>query len=368
MREQRFLMAKLAEFFTGTEIEIVDERDGLISMDLGELLFEYNTHCVEGPLLSLERWSSEMTEAFPHGIASLLGIFGNLMTCTVAHYLLMSPLVNDEEEINIAGDDGILPEDENDTLRIQEAWDMVGTCAREKTFRGDEVGAICLKRPIVENLPHIITTFNLIPPTVALARAYLSGVSDPRYSFFNLDSMSINHRISVVGKDLMRFLRSAYLREYAYVDRLQEIYIGFCKLVKKYTPVKYVEAGLGRSYGEYFWPVSPLLYDFLSVSPRMCLVLYHSPSNLAVERLEVMPVSSSELLYVGSSAIGNMSPRLKLLERLGYLEKEAVVDDLSEYSEIVAYWNVLLNPRVYVPVVYRWSVRRDIPSSFIGWS
>lgn len=366
MHEQKFLMERLARFFKGVEVELVDERDGLIVVDLGELLEEYNTHCVVGPLLSLERYSAEMTEEFPHGVASLLGIFGNLMTCTVTHYFIMSPLVFDEEEINIAGDDGILPEDEADTLRIQEAWDIVGECAREKTFRADEVGAICLKRPIVENLPGCVTTFNIIPPTLALASAYLSGRTDPRYSFFGLDELSQNRRISVVGRDLMRFLRSAYLRDYQDTERLTQIYRGFCALVIKHTSLDRVTPGL-EGNGRYLWPISPQHYDFLSISPRHCLVMYHSPAYILAERMETMNLQG-ELSVTGDEAIGNMSPRIKLLERLGYIESEAVKEELVEYRAIADYWRRLLDPKVFYPTVYKFSVCRSIPPAFVGWS
>jgi hypothetical protein len=365
MHEQKFFMDQLVWFFSGVEVEVVDERDGLILMDLGVMLEEYGTHCVYGPMLSLERYDVEMTESFPHGVASLLGIFGNLMTCTVAHYFIMSPLVNNEEEINIAGDDGVLPEDEYDTLRIQEAWDIVGSCAREKSFRGDEIGAICLKRPIVENLPNLVTTFNIIPPTVALASAYLSGHTDSRYSLFGLEDMSLNRRISIVGKDLMRFLRSAYLREYKDIERLFEVYVGFCKLVAKHTPVKFVVAGLGGPR-KYFWPVPPNSYDFLSLSPRHCLVLYHSPPRILADRMESTNMSGP-LLKSGDSAEGNTSPRFSLLERLGYIEKEAIQEELTEYRDIAEYWRKLLDPKVYYPTVYTFTVLKDLPVAFLGW-
>jgi hypothetical protein len=368
MQEQKFFMEYLASFFQGVIIEIVDEREGLLYQDLGELLLEYNDDCVDGPLLSLERWDAELTEAFPHGLASLLGIFGNLMTCTVAHYLIMSPLVHDDEEINVAGDDGVLPEDEFDTQRIQEAWDVVGSCAREKTFRGDEAGAICLKRPIVENLPHLVTTFNIIPPTVAMATAYLSGKSDSRYSFFDIQDIPVNRRISIVGKDLIRFLRSAYLRKYCDIERLHEVYVGFCKLVKKYQPaIEFMESGLGTFGTEYFWPISPKLYEFDALSPRHCLVLYHSPHSMNVRHLERVSVESTSLCVVGDTATGNLTPRLSMLKRFGYLDVIEVMDDLVGYTEIMRYWNILLSPSVYVPVVYEFCVLRDIPAAFLEW-
>jgi hypothetical protein len=63
-----------------------------------------------------------------------------------------------------------------------------------------------------------------------------------------------------------------------------------------------------------------------------------------------------ELSVAGDKAIGNMSPRIKLLERLGYIESEAVKEKLVEYRDIADYWRRLLDPKVFYPTVYKFSV------------
>jgi len=135
MAEQRYFVRELGNYLLGVEVMVMDEREGPICKDLGALLVEYEDVCVSEPALSYERYDSTRKDPVPHGVASLLGIFGNLMTCTLAHFLIMSAVVDDTYAINIAGDDGIVPEDEYDNLPTHNAISHVGEYAIEKCFR-----------------------------------------------------------------------------------------------------------------------------------------------------------------------------------------------------------------------------------------
>nr|WOK58268.1 MAG: hypothetical protein [Armillaria mellea ambi-like virus 4] len=367
MAEQSGCVEGLTEFMMDVEVEVVDERFGVVATDMGQLLSDYHEFCVERPTVSTERYPGSPSDGrqydgIPHMVASLLGIFGNLMSCTFAHYLIVSPVVQDEDEVNIAGDDGILPEDAANPEPVRRVIDIVGTCAMEKTFRSDEEAAIALKRPIWEDLPHLRTKFNIIPPSVVRCVQCLSNkFKDPRYPPL-YEPYTVKEGLDIVGKDLLRFLRSAYLRRYSDEERLDEVVAGFERLAKKLLR-KNVSPGTKGTQG-YTWPVRPLAYDFLEAPPLTVLSVNYAPRYLWTALLERRPVYRDEL-YVGLEFESNSSKKLKMLESFGYLEKEEVKVELEDY-QVLSFLGMLASP-VVVPVVYTYSVVRDVPEAFQGW-
>jgi len=252
MAEQKHFVEQLANFFIGVEVIVVDERHGYTVRDLGEMLLEYNETCVWKPELSYERFDPSRGDPVYHGIASLLGIFGNLMTCTVAHFLTISPLISNFREANVAGDDGIFPEDELDSYTNHVALTLVGEYAREKCFRGDDEAPICLKRPFVESVPLCYLLDNVVPPSLAMTFALLHPErADPRYRFHNLSDKPLTHRLSTVGKDLLRFFSKAYSLDMN-PDRLDSIWKGFSRAVNNQTGYKVIaDVPLRHSYGQF---------------------------------------------------------------------------------------------------------------------
>nr|WCL23005.1 hypothetical protein [Armillaria spp. ambi-like virus 4] len=369
MSEQSRCLKGLEKFMEGVEVEVVDERFGPLMMTMEMLLSDYQESCVERPAVSLERYEGvdksegDLHDSIPHMVASLLGIFGNLMSCTFAHYLIVSPVVRDEEEVNIAGDDGILPEDANNPEPVKRVIDLVGSCAMEKTFRSDEESAIALKRPIWEDLPHLHTAFNIIPPSVVrCCQSICSSFQDPRYPPLP-EPYTLNEGLNIVGKDLLRFLRSAYIRRYQDVDRLAEVVQGYERLVRRLSRVKTTPGTKGTQ--GYTWPMSPLGYDFLDAPPLTVLSINFAPKRLWTAKLEKRPVYQETDLYVGLSFESNSSPKLKMLEAYGYIEKEEVMELLEDYK-VLDFLGMLAAP-VTIPVVYSYSVVRDVPEAFQGW-
>nr|WOK58270.1 MAG: hypothetical protein [Armillaria mellea ambi-like virus 5] len=368
MAEQVYCMEELVEFFDGIEVEIVDERFGVVATTLDELLRSYHDSCVNRPSVSLERYpgielkEGDLHDSIPHMVASLLGIFGNLMSCTFAHYLMVSPVVRDEEEVNVAGDDGILPEDASNPEPVRRVIDLVGTCAMEKTFRSDEESAIALKRPIWEDLPHLRTAFNIIPPSVVRCVQAISKLDDPRYPP-SYEELPLADALDIVGRDLMRFLRSAYLRRYTDADRLSEVVDGFSKLVLSHRRI-HASAGTRGTQG-YTWPFLPRNYEFLGSPPMTTLVVHFAPRMMWSPLLEKRPVYQDTELYAGLVFESNSSKKLKMLESFGYIEKEEVKVLLEGYH-VLNFLGMLASP-TFVPVVYMYTVVRDVPEEFQGW-
>jgi hypothetical protein len=344
---------------------IVDEVYGPIECDLGDLLRDYNEHCVVGPWMSLERSPSSLgvshLTAIQHGIASLLGIFGNLMTCTVAHYLLVLGVVDTDDEINIAGDDGILLETPITAPAVDVCLEKVGDTEPSKAFSSKEDGAICLKRPILHDTDLLLLD-NIIPPTLVTAYTYLAGEDpDPRYHSYGLDQLTVSDRLSIVGRDLFRFFRSAYIMQYQDVETLGSIWRGFARAASILMKIDF--RAYQAKYGErdfIFWPLDPSNYDFLSVDPYWVWCLMYAGSRSFHRRGQVR-VEVSSLTNVGDAVEGNMTKRLSLLKRLDYIDSKPLSESLDELQTPHRLYRMLTHPQSLEPEIYSFSCQKDIP-------
>jgi hypothetical protein len=370
MVEQKGFCNSLAKFMSGVPFTIVDERDGPVTVDLGDLLTEYNDHCVVEPLMSLERSPVSManlnSDIIAHARAALLGIFGNLMSCTVAHYLAVCQTIDGFEEDNTAGDDGLILCYEFSRFFVDVAISLVGDWEPTKCFRSDEEGAICLKRPIFQVDGELLLGFNLVPPNVINSLSYLLGSAvDDRYHFYHAD-LPLNERISTVGIDLLRFLRVCWIRQFEDFEQICRVYDGFVAMTRSVLSksggrdfLNEIAVGRLRSV----WPINPRSYSFYDMDPMWCYaVLRCTTQSFKVKRHQ--PISQSSLQMPGDVAVGNSSPRLSLLRRLGYVDFDHVYEEFSdEEAPYVFYQRLTGLDRT--PEVYRYVCLKDIPECFL---
>jgi hypothetical protein len=355
MGEQRYFMEQLSSFFAGTEVLVCDERNGPIAKDLGDLLDQYNETCVFGPQVSYERFDESRQDSVPHGVASLLGIFGNLMTCTIAHFFIMSSIIPNFRSANVAGDDGITPEDILNNYQTHSAINHVGEYAREKCFRGEEDTAICLKRPFNQHLPTCSLDDNFIPPGLAVTYSYLFPRDvDPRYHFFDLDSIPLSRRVSTIGKDLTRFLERCWAAGID-EDEVAPIWHGFSNSLHRYANVLLPISGSAHP----IWPPCPSATN--GCSPLQYLLLYTNLIDGPMFLHQESEEDESVLRFEGESARLNSSKRLSLLERLGFVVREDVPVDVVDVYARYDYWRRrLLNIRDE-PQLFSYVVVRQIP-------
>lgn len=357
---QRSLCYALSGFFEGVEVCLMDEREGPVWQDLGSLLYQYTLHCVENPPLSIERFDpSLMGVTLLHEVASMLGIFGNLMSCTFGHTSIVSQISSNPDNTNCAGDDGLVPTSLETEGIVDSAIQIVGSYEREKTFRGEEEATICLKRPFEETYPHPTLLNNIVPPTVITA-LLVFGQTDLRFSTYeDYNSWSKEDRITVIGKDLIRTLRSAWRLGYKDVGRLSAMVYGFAKLVKRLLGV-WPKPSAGN--GSYMWPLDPADYEFESADPLYILFVYLSPVPREIDLREVVP-SYPDTFSSGDTFRSNSCKFLKLFEMLGYLQKEAVRIPLDPSRILLHYTNLVSS--AFVPTVYQYRVIHDIPPQFV---
>jgi len=361
MSEQQYFVWELAKFFLGVIVIVLDEWDGYIYRDLGELLFEYHAYCVDEPELTYERFDPLREDPIRHGIASLLGIFGNLMTCTLAHWIIISPTC-DEDEANVAGDDGLKPEDVLDNYESRLSISYVGDFAPDKVYRQDS-HAVCLKRPFTDSYPTCFLGLSIIPPTAVTAMAILQGEQfhDPRYIRIFDSSMTHRKKINVIGKDMMRFLRSCFEAGYQDSSLVYSVWRGYGNAIKSYIP----DFDPNEPTLSPIWPVSPAGYEFTEHDPIAVLVVR---ARGIVQRIPVREELSDDPTVERKSGEVfecNLSPRLSLLRRLGYIEEETVEYDPTE-QEAVRYWvDKLSKKKGLVNKLSRFTVAVDIPDRFM---
>jgi hypothetical protein len=186
--------------------------------------------------------------------------------------------------------------------------------------------------------------------------------SDPRYPPV-FEQRSFNEGLDVVGKDLLRFLRSAYLRRYEDVVRLTEVLDGFERMVRQLRGTR-PQSGTRGTQG-YTWPVHPYVYEFLETPPLTVLSVNYAPRTIWAAKLGRLPVYNDTDLYCGLSFESNSSPKLKMLESFGYVEKEEVRELLEDYH-VLNFLGMLAAP-IYIPAIYTYTVVKDVPDVFQGW-
>jgi hypothetical protein len=366
MREQRNFCSALAEFMVGVTVYIVDEVDGLIERDLGDMLNEYNLHCVCEPELSLERGPIDVANEdihIRHGIASLLGIFGNLMTCTVAHHLLITCNTDSNDENNVAGDDGLVIQFDYSESFINACVSLAGDYEREKCFSSREEGAICLKRPLLHLQNQLLLCHAIIPPNLVTMCTYISGREvDDRYHHYRLQDMTFIDRVNVVGMDLMRFLMSAYSWQLEDIDELERYYLGFQSLANGYTGMDVARWASTRE--DVIWPYNPKDYSFYDVDPFVFWCQWNAGCR-SVTRREEIEIGAFDLRYVNDKVVGNQSPRLRLLEKLGYLVRENVKQVLTQEQSYTFLILCMFARNKLAPQVFTYTCIRDIPECFM---
>jgi hypothetical protein len=367
MAEQRGFVKRLAEFCYGTTVYRFDVAVGIIKEDLGDMMTRYYESCVYHPSVSYERVPGvvqDLAETFlsDHGVASMLGIFGNLMTCTFAHGAVMLQTVETEEELNVAGDDGLVREFEENKQEIEWCIGALGECEMSKTFRTDEDGAICLKRPITHSLGGLELGSACIPPSLTTTLYYLYGVSDARYTFFS-DAPKTNDGFSIVGKDWMRFLRSVYRIKWKLDETQIEIaLLSFRKLTNLAIGQTYT-GKLPHTGDPFFWPAVVEVDEFHDYDPLDSLLLrrYNGVVSLPTMGYEE-PVELSSDLEPGDVFRCNSSRVLGLASKLGYLSRENL--HVTSFGlEGFQYLRRLLTS--YEPLVYEFVVLKPISYIFV---
>jgi hypothetical protein len=69
--------------------------------------------------------------------------------------------------------------------------------------------------------------------------------------------------------------------------------------------------------------------------------------------------------YIEDKWEGNSNPRLKLLETLGYITREDVLEEVPRVNRLKFWFEYYRNDPDRLPVLYKYQVVRNIPSYFL---
>lgn len=365
MHEQKAFIDKLADFSRGWPFSFVDARNGVVTVDLGEQLDDYNTICNKYPSVSFERVTNNTSFLSHQNTAGMLGVFGNLMTCTLAHGILMSFCVEDETQVNVAGDDGAIAEDDDNAHLIDICICAIGVYEPSKTFTTLEAGCICLKRPLSQ-LGTLLERKNMIiPPSIInIARLTDSGFSDPRYSWHDEDE-SDRSKMRILAKELTRFLRSGYYARNLLSDEEQGAIIRLCRKVTKLCQAP-VEGCLPQCGGSFYWPLIPEIDEGLVTDPLWSLCAFHYTGWVRLPRTEFYELTFDKDSYrrVGHSFEYFMTNHLSYLYKLGLVTFDVemkIYTDEEGFSELYRTFDHRRSGRL----VYSFTIVDVIPEHLI---
>jgi hypothetical protein len=145
MHEQRHWLERLSIYCRGRTVRVLDACEGVVEMDLGELLCSYNQLNNQSTYAS-DRFIGKGLE-LAHHVAGFLGVYGNLASCTFLHGAVMCQIVDSFSQIGVAGDDGLV--DSTDDYTTFFAIRLLGLAEESKGYNTIEFGnQVYLKRPI----------------------------------------------------------------------------------------------------------------------------------------------------------------------------------------------------------------------------
>jgi len=360
MEEQINFLENLAEFCYGYTITMVTAVDGVVQEDLGHLISEYNHHCNIWPGVSYERFDEELLfHSAYQRVAGMLGVYGNLMTCTFAHGAVISTFGEDEDQSNVAGDDGLVPETEDDAVVIEAAIDLLGIHETSKEFISTEPGAIALKRPLrTVDSTKVMLKEMLIWPNLANLRFIFNDIKDPRFTYYR--SYSRDDKVNLLGAEISRMLRSIYRSGQDYFRLNDDLIVvdTYLHNLEELAERRFnVSLKGGSSIGDKIrWPSIPSRFEEYFDDPRVRKAenLFKGAHTVAFR--SHIPFDRAMMTETEFSC--NTNKVLKFLEQIGCVEKTAEVIHLTGSKGYDTFLGCL---KTLTPIVYRYCVVKAIP-------
>jgi hypothetical protein len=134
LAEIRRFTESLGNALQGFKVKVIDGPNGIVEMDVGEILLEYNKECNTFPEFNASSILC-VEEAVLNHQAGMLGIPGNISVCTLLHGIHLALIVGSLSRNKVIGDDAIcefIPTDEYDECSIRESIQLIGDVAEDK--------------------------------------------------------------------------------------------------------------------------------------------------------------------------------------------------------------------------------------------
>lgn len=211
----RQFVAELAKFYEGTDVILVDSFEGPITVDLGQLLLDFNATSNTYPEFDVSRVLCTGDTALLYHAAGMLGVPGNITSSTILHSLHVAVLIRSLYNCKCIGDDAlVLLEVDDDAahawLAFLDGVQNLGRVVSEKAEFWDHDASETLdgwqyaKRPIARFTSIVITGVLLILPGLEV----ILGLSDEHHQRTDLGP---HERISKFLKQWRRFLTRLHI-------------------------------------------------------------------------------------------------------------------------------------------------------------
>jgi len=333
----------LSNFCSGWGITTVDPRHGLVNHDLGEVIAEYLRDTTDKPPVRYTRvYKGNKEEVHgQQGLSGMLGIFGNIALCTVLHGFVMSTLVEDEDQLNAAGDDGAIAEDRENSTGVDVTIRCLGRYARDKSFSSKDAGAICLKQPISQYGLVIVQRQKIPFPNSTMVDYWIDNRRDPRFKYRFPMKMWRTRRVTIVGAMLLTFLRRVWTFRYA-LDPCEILYAlqytyNITRRMETSTNLT-IRGGVPMCGDKYLWPAITMnVEEFCRKAPDYRLVDYCYTGSAVVSEYRPTECSGGVLESPGDMIISEVSKKIALYRNLGLVMIEKVaryVVGMEGYSEV----------------------------------
>lgn len=358
MHEQRHFLSHLAMYARGRKVRILDSVEGILEVDLGDLLDEYNELNTEPTYSSSKLLGPDLV--LTHHTAGFLGVYGNLASCTFLHGAVVSQLVSTCSQLGVAGDDGLVESEDDFTTFF--VIRLLGLMEESKCYSTDEIGSqVYLKRPTRQVLNRIFSdSFALY--------SMLEHLADEDDRRFFPKPRSRNERRGSLSSSIVAYLRSLTRvlltneeKEKVYAF-LTSVYDHASLPIEGHIPQLHTDhhPGLGRVS----FAVPTLSMDSIGREPLEFTIksLYSGVAVLPERTTEEIKLDSG-VLYAGSVFQATSSALLSYYRKLGFVE--------MEQADVVVIGEDGLNAllRMYSPMrtlsVYTVTVLKDVPDHLL---
>jgi len=318
MHEQRHFLNALAMYCRGRYVRILDGIEGLISVDLGELLLQYNELNIE-PKYSSAKLIGKGLE-LTHHVAGFLGVFGNLASCTFLHGAVISQLVSTFSQLGVAGDDGAVESADDYTTFFMIR--LLGLMEESKGYNTSESGnQVYLKRPIRQ------VGSRLFSDSFALY-SMVEHLFDEDDSRFFPTPRSIGERKGSLAASIVAYLRS--LTRILLSPDQKDCILQFLTNVYQHANFP-IWGNVPQIHVDHFSFIGKLPSGIVPTLSVECLgndpieftikSLYQNVAVLPERTLSRIDMDY-EMLYVGSSFVCTGSALLSYYKKLGFVDTE----------------------------------------------
>jgi hypothetical protein len=351
--EHRAFLLALSRAVGDAEITYFDNFHGLSSCTVSWLIEEYVRVNVSFPGYTTLLLPIDESIELSHGVAGFLGVYGNLITCTIPHGLSLASLNDDFISNWCAGDDAGIAKPRDQVEAVHYMAKILGELAEEKVFVGSEKGAVALKRSISIEQGLLLFKSSVLWPTLAL---FLCD-DDGRFS-----DKDMNDAKKKFASALVPFLNS--LRTVSITLDDQTLLLSLMR--KLYGCLRFPLTGwlpilVGFHPWEYTIPIMDEGSWFEDPLIRLAHHFYTSTYNCCVREKKEVDMND---LFTDGMAEGNMTDYLKNLERVGYVYSEEIKEMMYDEYGLLRLEDDLRRRgmKLYTdPKMYRFSLVDTVP-------